>query len=194
MTNRDLNLPNAISTLRILMVPPLLLLAFRGRSDIFTTLLAISLLMDILDGYLARRLNQQTSLGAKLDSWGDFLTVLVYPGAAAWLQPALLKENALWVTAAALAYITPIAYGFWKYGRLTSYHSRLMTVTAYVMGCAVISFFAGWSDLPLRVACVTLVVAAVEEISISVTLPVWHANVRNLQHARALRAQLGEHG
>ena len=194
MTNRDFNLPNAISALRILMVPPLVLLAFRGRRDLFTVLLATSLLMDILDGYLARRLNQQTSLGAKLDSWGDFLTVLVYAGAAAWLQPALLKENSLWVAAAALAYIAPIAYGFGKYGRLTSYHSRLMTVTAYLMGCAVISFYAGWSDLPLRLACGILVVAAVEEISISVMLPVWHANVRNFQHARLLRAQLRERG
>ena len=190
MKSRNFNLPNAISTLRILLVPLLALLSFRGWGHAFTILLTASLLTDILDGYLARRLNQQTLLGAQLDSWGDFLTVLLYPVAALWLQPELLKQNALWVTVAAFAYFSPIAFGFLKYRRLTSYHTRLMTVSAYLMGGAVVAFFAGWSDQPLRVACVVLVVAAAEEISISATLPVWRANVRNLKHALALRDAL----
>jgi CDP-diacylglycerol--glycerol-3-phosphate 3-phosphatidyltransferase len=190
MNKRSFNLPNAISTLRILMVPLLAMLAFRGWSRAFTMLLAASLLMDFLDGYLARRLNQQTPLGAQLDSWGDFLTVLVYPFAAAWLQPVLLRRNTLWVTLAALAYFSPIAFGLVKYGRLTSYHTRLMTVTAYVMGGAAVAFFAGWSDVPLRVAAVILIVAGAEEILISATLPVWQANVRDLRHALVVRARL----
>lgn len=190
MKTRNFNLPNAISTLRILLVPLLVLFAFHGWRHAFTILLTASLLTDILDGYLARRLNQQTMLGTQLDSWGDFLTVLVYPVAALWLHPELLKQNALWVTVAACAYFSPIAFGFFKYGRLTSYHTRLMTVSAYLMGGAVVAFFAGWSDQPLRIACIVLVVAAIEEIAISATLPLWRANVRNLRHALALRATL----
>lgn len=187
----NLNLPNVISALRILMAPILALLAFRGWGPAFTILLTASLLSDALDGYLARLLDQRTPLGAQLDSWGDFLTVLVYPGAAAWLQPALLKQNALWVTVALLAYFSPIVFGFLKYGRLTSYHTRLMTLSAYLMGGAAVAFFAGWSDLPLHVACIVLVVAEAEEISISATLPVWQANVRDLRHAHVLRAAPG---
>jgi phosphatidylglycerophosphate synthase len=187
----NLNLPNAISALRILMVPLLALLAFRGSGPAFTILLAASLLMDGLDGYLARRLNQQTRLGAQLDSWGDFLTVLVYPGAALWLQPVLLKQNSLWVTLAAFAYLSPIAFGFLKYRRLTSYHTRLMSLCAYFMGAAAVVFFAGWSDLPLRAACIVLALAGAEEICITATLPVWQANVRDLKHALALRAEGG---
>lgn len=190
MNTGNLNLPNSISTLRILMVPLLALLAFRGRGHAFTILLTASLLMDVLDGYLARRLNQKTALGAQLDSWGDFLTVLVYPAAALWLQPVLLKQNALWVTVAAFAYLSPIAFGFLKYGRLTSYHTRLMTLSAYLMGGAAVAFFADWSDLPLRLACIVLVVAEAEEISITATLAVWQANVRDLKHALALRAAM----
>jgi phosphatidylglycerophosphate synthase len=191
MWGRNLNLPNAISTLRILLVPLLFLLAFRGWGHAFTILLTASLLTDILDGYLARRLNQQTLLGSQLDSWGDFLTVLVYPFAALWLQPQLLKQNALWITVAVLAYLSPIAFGFLKYRRLTSYHTRLMSVSAYLMGGAVVAFFAGWSGQPLRLACIVLVVAAAEEICISATLPAWRANVRSLKHALALRAPAG---
>jgi len=188
--NANVNLPNAVSALRILMAPVLAVLAFLGFGRAFTLLLACSLLMDFLDGYLARRLKQQTLLGAQLDSWGDFLTVLVYPAAAVWLQPVLLRQNAPWALLAVLAYVGPIALGVFKFGRLTSYHTRLMSLTAYVMGVAVIAFFAGWSDVPLRVACVILLVAAAEEISISVALPVWQANVRGLGHALSLRERL----
>lgn len=78
---------------------------------------------------------------------------------------------------------------FVKYGRLTSYHTRLMSLTAYVMGGAAVAFFAGWSDLPLRAACVVLLVAGAEEILSSATLPAWQANVRDLRDAYALRAR-----
>ena len=190
MNKPNLNLPNAISAARVLMVPLLLLLAFRGQSAPFTRLLAASLFMDFLDGYLARRLDQRTPLGAQLDSWGDFLTVLVYPPAGVWLQPALLRANLPWVSVAAVAYFAPIAFGFLKYRRLTSYHTRLMTVTAYAMAPAMVAFFAGWSDLPLRAACVVLAIAEAEEVAISMTLPTWQANVRDLGAALALRSQL----
>lgn len=184
----DLNVPNAISLLRILLVPLLVLLAFRREGTTFTSLLAASLFMDFLDGYLARRLNQRTALGAQLDSWGDFLTVLVYPPAAAWLQPVMLRANRPWVIAAALAYFAPIALGFLKYRRLTSYHTRGMMITAYAMAAAMVAFFAGWSDVPLRIACVVLVVAEAEEIAITALLPQWRANVRDLRVAMIIRA------
>ena len=190
MSTGNINIPNAISALRIVLVPVLVLLAVRGHGRAFTIVLAVSLLTDFLDGYLARRLKQSTSLGAQLDSWGDFLTVLVYPGAAALLQPALLNKNALWVSVAAVSYLAPIAIGFLKYGRLTSYHTRLMSLTAYAMGAAAVAFLAGWSDLPLRAACLVLLVAAVEEIAITATLPAWQANVRDLKQALVLRARL----
>jgi phosphatidylglycerophosphate synthase len=189
MTNDNLNLPNAISALRIALVPVLAFLAWRGHGGAFTILLAATLAMDFLDGYLARVLDQRTALGARLDSWGDLLTVLVYAGAAPSLQPALLRQNTAWVALATLAYFSPILLGLVKFGRLTSYHTRLMTVTAYAMGAAVVSFFAGWSDVPLRVACVALMVGEAEEIAITIVLPEWQANVRDLRQALATRRE-----
>lgn len=40
---------------------------------LFLSLYAISAVTDILDGFIARRFNAQTALGAKLDSAADFL-------------------------------------------------------------------------------------------------------------------------
>jgi len=189
VTISNFNVPNSISVLRILMVPVLLFLAWNGHQAAFTGLLAVSLSTDILDGYLARRLNQMTRLGAQLDSWGDFLTVLTYPFAAIWLRPDALEANALYVLIALIAYFTPIAFGFIKFRRLTSYHARMTRVTAYAMGAAVIVFFAGWSDFPFRLACVFLVLAQAEQIVISALLPEWRENVRDFRHALALRRE-----
>ena len=179
------NVPNTISAARIIMAPMLLWLAWE-RQHAFTYVLAASLLSDILDGYLARRLNQQTRLGAQLDSWGDLLTVMVYLPAALWLRPLALHQNVVYVAIAVAAYCCPIAFGFLKYGRLTSYHTRLMTVTAYVMGIAMVCFFAGWSDIPFRLGCLFLLVASVEEILITIALPAWVDNVRSYRAALAL--------
>jgi phosphatidylglycerophosphate synthase len=180
-----MNVPNTISAVRIALVPVLLWLAWR-RETIFAYVLMASLLMDILDGYLARRLHQETRLGAQLDSWGDLLTVLAYVPAAIWLRPQWLQHNAIYVAFAITAYVCPILFGFLKYGRLTSYHTRLMTITAYVMGIAMVCFFAGWSDLPFRVGCLFLLFGAVEEILISVSLPAWTENVQSYRAALIL--------
>jgi len=68
------SIPNILSLLRLGLVPVLVGLALAGLGDVFLFILVISLMSDVLDGYLARKLNQTSELGAKLDSWGDVLT------------------------------------------------------------------------------------------------------------------------
>ena len=69
-----LTVPNALSAIRILLMPVLLLIAARGSEVWFLSVLAFSLLTDALDGFFARLLRQTSELGVKLDSWGDLLT------------------------------------------------------------------------------------------------------------------------
>lgn len=185
----NLNVPNCVTAARIALVPVMLYLAWSGRTATFTIVLVIALLGDILDGYLARTLNQKTSLGAQLDSWGDLFTSLVYAPAAAWLRPDALSEIAPFVFVAVVAYLAPIVFGFFKFRRLTSYHTRLTTVAAYFVGFAVVCFFAGWSNWPFRAACLLLVISQVEEVLISALLPIWTANVRDYGMALALRRE-----
>ena len=68
------SIPNILSLSRLALVPVLIALAYFGLAQEFLIVLAISLLSDVFDGYLARKLNQTSELGAKLDSWGDVLT------------------------------------------------------------------------------------------------------------------------
>jgi CDP-diacylglycerol--glycerol-3-phosphate 3-phosphatidyltransferase len=74
------NIPNALTGLRIVLIPVLVLLFYLPQqwswlaSAAVFTLAAVT---DWLDGYLARRLNQSTPFGAFLDPVADKLMVAV---------------------------------------------------------------------------------------------------------------------
>ncbi len=71
------NLPNFLSLYRFLTVPILFFVAYTGNEKLFFYWFLINMFTDALDGFIARRLNMQTQLGAKLDSLADFAMYLV---------------------------------------------------------------------------------------------------------------------
>ena len=69
-------IPNVLTMLRLILVPVFAVLFFRGfRKASLAVFLAASL-TDLLDGYLARRLNQITDFGKLFDPLADKLMVL----------------------------------------------------------------------------------------------------------------------
>ena len=68
-----LTLPNMLTCFRFAAALPLLWLAWNGYGNEFLWLLAFTFLTDILDGFAARLLNQESELGALLDSSGDLI-------------------------------------------------------------------------------------------------------------------------
>jgi cardiolipin synthase len=69
------NVPNALSFLRLAMVPVFLYLILTNHGGWAILLLAISSLTDLLDGYIARKYNQVTRLGQLLDPFADRLYI-----------------------------------------------------------------------------------------------------------------------
>ena len=74
------------------LAPVLLVLAWNGQSTLFVVLFAGALISDMADGYLARRLNQVSDLGAKLDSWADLATWVSAAVGIWWLWPDLVRR------------------------------------------------------------------------------------------------------
>lgn len=70
-----MNLPNALTVFRIIMVPMFLYEVLRGDMGIATLIYVGAALTDGLDGFIARVWNQQTELGAYLDPLADKLLV-----------------------------------------------------------------------------------------------------------------------
>lgn len=81
-----LNISNALSSLRFLLVPLLIAIfgltivfdgSFKIRIAIFLFAVAVAL-TDMFDGYLARRLKEVTNLGKIIDPVGDFLMITAF--------------------------------------------------------------------------------------------------------------------
>lgn len=72
--DRILTVPNAMSALRILVVPVFAVLYLRGQVAAAVGVLVFSGLTDMLDGLIARKFNQITDLGKMLDPFADKLT------------------------------------------------------------------------------------------------------------------------
>jgi CDP-diacylglycerol--glycerol-3-phosphate 3-phosphatidyltransferase len=178
-----LNVPNALSMLRLLLVPVLLMLAWQGQRSVYLPMLLGALLTDALDGWLARKLNQTSELGARLDSWADLLTSLSLPFAGWWLRPEVMREERAFLIGGLALYLLAPACGWLKFHRLTSYHTWAAKTAAVVIAVVVIVIFANGPGWLLRVAMPLVAVACLEEIGITLTLREWRANVPTLWHA-----------
>jgi len=185
-------LPNLLSFIRLLLIPLLLALAWNGYSRPFLYCLIASLLTDGTDGFLARRFNAASKLGAKLDSWADFATYLALPFCGWWLRPDVLRAEAPFLVTAILFYLAAVVFGFLKYHRLTSYHTWSSKVLAILASIVVLSFFLGGPGWPFRVLAPLAVLSLLEEIAITALLPQWHANVSSLWHARRIESRAGD--
>ena len=85
------NLPNLVSLIRILMAPVLLYFAVMQQPNWFMGTLLFAVFTDVLDGFLARVLNQITTMGSHLDSWGDFVIYNTMAVCAWILWPEILQ-------------------------------------------------------------------------------------------------------
>ena len=75
-----MNLPNTLTLLRIAMIPIFVVafyLPFKWSNLLACLIFTIAALTDLLDGYLARKLDQTSRLGAFLDPVADKLMVAV---------------------------------------------------------------------------------------------------------------------
>jgi cardiolipin synthase len=78
-------LPNAISILRILLVPPAVAAMLGGRHDIALGLVLVAAVSDGVDGWLARHKGWGSALGAFLDPLADKLLMLAAYATLGWL-------------------------------------------------------------------------------------------------------------
>lgn len=79
-----MNVPNSITVLRIMVVPVLVYLLLHGEYRAAIWVLLGASLSDGLDGFIARRFNLCTELGAVLDPLADKILIIASVLALAW--------------------------------------------------------------------------------------------------------------
>lgn len=182
-TSDFFNPPNIVSMLRICMAPVLLYLAFNQQAKLYIALLLFTLFTDVLDGFLARKLNMITALGAHLDSWGDFIIYSTLAIAAWWLWPDIIREEIIAVIAIILSFTVPVIIGLIKFHKITSYHTWSVKLAVLITVISYLIVFTGLMRWPLYAAAAFSCIAAIEEILITIIMKHEHADVRSVWHA-----------
>jgi len=181
------SIPNLLSGFRIACAPVLVGLAWYGAMAPFLVLFALGLASDVLDGILARRLGQETALGARLDQWGDFALWTCFPLAAWWLWPEIVRREAVYVVLSLVCLLLPTAIAFSKYREVPGYHTWCAKLDSVLMGVGVPLLLLFDVAEPFRVAALFLVVCAFDELAITALLPDCHHDVPSAFHAARLR-------
>lgn len=105
-----LTVPNVITIVRLLMLPLIVYFVLVGRYGAAFYLFLAAALGDLLDGFIARRFNQISALGAILDPIADKITMLTMTVLLAWHE--ILP---LWLAVAILVRDIVIAGGALAY-------------------------------------------------------------------------------
>jgi len=107
----NINIPNLLTLCRIGLLPILVIIFYLPKFDsqhvVLASLFFVIGVTDLLDGYLARKLNQQSAFGAFLDPVADKLSVSIalilivsaHPGAFVAIPAAIIIGRELTISA-----------------------------------------------------------------------------------------------
>ena len=170
MNSKTFPIANLLSFLRLLLVPVLVFFALEGAPYWFLGVLAASLVSDVLDGHLARKLNQVSDFGAKLDSWGDSLTYASMIFGLYQLWPSIFTDQQAYLLYATLSFIIPLAAALVKFGEYPSYHTWGAKVAAILIAPAYYMLILLDADTWFRLVILFYLLVASEEILITIIL------------------------
>lgn len=184
----SLNIPNSLSLFRIISAPFLVLIGWLEMPTLFYILFGLMLLSDALDGIIARRLDQTSEFGSRLDSYGDILTYLTTPLAVWYLWPDLIKDELYYIIAAIIIYILPAVFTLLKFGKLASYHTWLTKISAVVMSVGVVVLLVFKNNMLFHFAIYFLLIEMLENIFITMILKEQKSDIYSIWHAWKKRA------
>ncbi|MEW6468889.1 MAG: CDP-alcohol phosphatidyltransferase family protein [Bacteroidota bacterium] len=178
----NVRLVNLVTLYRIVTAPVLLVLIFTGQMHIFKWMLLASFCSDALDGFLARRLRAATVLGAKLDSAGDIMTVIVAVIALFKTNPEFFKQEALVIVSLLVLFAIQLSLSYLKYRKPSSFHTYLAKTAAFFQGVFLLSlFFFDTTYYALYyIAVVVTTLELIEEIVLVLMLPKWKNDIKGL--------------
>ncbi len=173
-------LPNLLTGFRFVAAPILLWQAWHGFDFGFMLLLALAFLTDLLDGFVARMTDQVSEFGAALDSWADVVNYLTIALGCWWLWPEVVRQEKLFVFMVLASCLLPAGAGLVKFGQFTSYHTWGVKLAAACMGLTLYLLFLGGPAWPFRVAAVICMLAALEEMVLTLILSMPESNVGSI--------------
>jgi CDP-diacylglycerol--glycerol-3-phosphate 3-phosphatidyltransferase len=175
----------AITLLRLALAPTLVLLA-RARAPgwLLACALVAAFVSDVVDGMVARRTSAVTPFLRRLDSSIDTVFYLAVAYAAWLLHPEPLRRLVVpigvVIAGEALNYVAALI----RFRREASYHAVSAKLWGLLLFLALLVLLGTGSAVLLPIALVAGIVAELETLAITMTLPSWRHDVPSIWHAR----------
>lgn len=176
-TNEIFTIPNLLSLLRLLLIPVILWL-YCGKESYgwALTVLILSGLTDVADGFIARRWNLVSDLGKILDPIADKLTqiatlwCLVSRFSYMWLPLLILVVKEVFTGIMSLIAVK-------KSGQVkgADWHGKLSTALLY----AVMGLHMLWIDIPLGISAVLVAMCVL--VMLFSGLMYWYRNYKQIK-------------
>ena len=130
LTFKNYNIADWFSFYRVASGPFLILLIILDQRSLFTWLLLVSYLTDMIDGFLARQLEIASARGSQLDSFGDQVTLVIGLIGLYFFENEFIIQNSILIGIAFLPYIVQMIIAFIKYRKATAFHTYLAKLSA----------------------------------------------------------------
>lgn len=179
--DRIYTVPNILSAFRLAAAPVAIGLALAGYRSAFATIICVSLLTDVLDGLLARLLDQRTRIGARLDSIADDATFGAALVGIFLFQYETIGSSIWWLYAFlfmfAMSTIVPIV----RFGRTPSFHLYSFKINGYILAAFFFTLFVfGFYRPFFYFAMIYGIISCLEVIIVSIVLSKPESDVQGL--------------
>ncbi len=139
LTFKNFNIADWFSFYRIAAGPFLLILIWFQLREFFSWFLLLSYSTDMIDGFLARKLNLTSARGSQLDSIGDQITFVIGLFALFIFEFNFVYKNYIIIVIAFIPYLFQMLIAFKKYGKTTAFHTYLAKFSALTQGLFILS-------------------------------------------------------
>jgi CDP-diacylglycerol--glycerol-3-phosphate 3-phosphatidyltransferase len=178
------NIADWFSFYRIFAAPFLILLLSIKQHELFAWFLLISYSTDMIDGFLARKLNITSARGSQLDSFGDQITFTLGLIGLLVFEFEFIKANYILIIIAFTPYLIQMLIAYLKYGKATAFHTYLAKLSAFIQGVFILYslFFEPVYGLFYAMIIIGFL-ETIEEITLIFMYDVWASDVKGIYWA-----------
>lgn len=165
-TVKNFNLPNILSSLRVILLPILYVFALIGMHLEFLIAYIIIGSTDALDGFLARLLNQVTKLGKFLDTVADILFYFSTLFFITYFYPDRIIPNTWLIIVFMIIYLGAFIVSIVKTGKPMQIHTTHLRINAtFVYFLVILSYFFDTTFVVTAIL-ISFIIGYIEEIAI----------------------------
>ncbi|MDR3402133.1 MAG: CDP-alcohol phosphatidyltransferase family protein [Chthoniobacter sp.] len=180
-------IPALLVASRVVLAPVIAWLLIEHHAGFAGWLYIAAVLSDIYDGVIARKLGVVTLRLRLADGCADiWLFACLFAGL--WIGYRALILPLAWPFGIAMTLqLLSWVFCFWRFGKMTSYHSFLAKLTALSLLLGILALLFAGTPVPLAIALWIFAASLLEEMAMTAVLRRYHHDVWNLAAAWRLR-------